>query len=190
MKPSEPHHNIYIVTGKVHSGKTTFVRRLAARMKKENINLTGFLSVGSFSGGQRSTFTLEHLEDGKQQALASIEKGEDWLRFGRFYFNPEALREGERIIRRGMEMKADLVVVDEVGPFELQGGGWKGILELLEKEYEMAQIWVVREQVLDEVLDRWNIPGENVFTVNAGEEERINQTIVWHVRNDESSPAT
>jgi nucleoside-triphosphatase THEP1 len=189
MMPSEPHHNIFIVTGRVQGGKTTFLQELTDRLKEE-INLAGFLSMGSFIGDQRSSFTLRNIQDGKQLVLATIEESEGWVPFGRFFFNPEALREGERIIRRGLVQRTDLVVLDEVGPFELQGGGWTGILELLEKEYEMAQIWVVREQILDQVLDRWNIPEKNVITTSPGEMERINQTIIWHVRNDEISPAT
>jgi len=188
--PSEPHHNIFIITGKVHSGKTTFLSRLTERLKEKHVSMAGFLSQGTFSGDRRSSFSLVNIHNRAQIILASIEKGEDWIPFGRFFFNPEALSEGEKIIRKGLEQRTDLVVLDELGPFELEGGGWTQILELLEKEYELAQLWVVREQLLERVLDRWNIPGENVFRVNPHEEERINQTILTHVRNDEISPAT
>ena len=190
MKQSEPHYNIYIITGKVHSGKTTFLSGLTDRLKQERVSLAGFLSMGSFNGDQRSTFTLVNIEDGKQHKLASIVKREAWIRFGRFYFNPEALLEGERIISRGLEQRADLVVLDEVGPFELEGGGWTSVLNLLEKEYELIQIWVVREQALAGVLERWDIPPENVFRVDPRDEETIIKTILSHARNDEISPAT
>ncbi len=151
--------------------------------------MSGFLSEGTFNKEQRSSFTLVSVQDGKSLSLATIEKKEGWIRFGRFWFNPKALDEGERIINQGVQRGAEVVILDEVGPFELEGRGWSRVLRLLENEYKVAQIWVVRENILDHVLKRWSIPAGQVTGISAGNEEKIIKSIISYVRNDEISQA-
>jgi len=179
-----------VVTGGVQRGKTTYLSGLVRHLHKEHISTAGFLSEGTFSGNQRSAFTLVNVENGEKLDLASVEEKEGWVCFGRFFFNPEALAEGERIIRKGMEQKADLVVLDEVGPFELNGGVWSDILDQLCNAHSIAQIWVVRDRVLKEVMKRWNIPLENVTEIGPGSLEKLIHKIIAYVRNDEIGPAT
>lgn len=186
---SEPHLNIYLVTGKVHSGKTSFVSGLVQRLKKEHIPVSGFLSEGTFTAGRRSSFSLVNVEDGKQHLLATVETRKGWFRFRSFYFNPEALKEGEKIIAGALEKRVGLVVVDEVGPLELEGGGWIRVLEHLDREYENIQLWVVRKQILEIVLEKWNIPADHVITIDQGEEEGIINKIKSHVRDNEIGQA-
>lgn len=151
--------------------------------------MSGFLSEGKFSGERRSSFTLVSVQNGETLSLATIEKKEGWIRFGRFWFNPEALDEGERIISQGLEQGTEVVILDEVGPFELEGGGWSRVVSLLEKEYKVVQIWVVRERILEDVLKRWSIPAGQVTGIGAGNEEKIIKSIISYVRNDEISQA-
>ena len=63
--------------------------------------------------------------------------------------------------RRG----ADVVVVDEVGPFELSGGGWADALDALVATSSGAMLLVVREAVVDAVKARWGSAGSVVYDV-------------------------
>lgn len=162
-----------MITGKVQGGKTTLLSELLDRFKKENLKITGFLCPGSFKEGQRSAFTLVNLENGDQLPMATIEEKEGWLKYRRFFFNPEAFTQGEVWIRDGLANHPDLVVIDEVGPMELQGLGWWNILKLIEKRMDIAQIWIVREQILREVQAKWNISEENIFRVIEGENSML-----------------
>jgi nucleoside-triphosphatase THEP1 len=166
MKRSEKSNNILIVSGKVHTGKTTFVSILAEVLKRDRLTLAGFICPGSFSGGRRSAYTLVDLDDGTGYPFATTEEREGWIRFRRFFFNPEALKQGERIIMKGLEKGADLLVLDEVGPLELEGGGWSRLLGSLKKEERVMQLWVARESILEDLCRRWGIPGENIYRVD------------------------
>jgi nucleoside-triphosphatase THEP1 len=75
------------------------------------------------------------------------------------------------------------VVVDEVGPLEIGGGGWSGILELLLKETGLMQIWVAREQIVDDIKLKWNIPAENIFRLEKGNKETVMEMIRRRVAN-------
>ena len=165
--------NIYVITGKVKGGKTTFTADLVERLRRENLKITGFLSLGKFRDGQRSEFTLINLDNGNQVPLATVEKRSDWLKFRRFYFNPLALEQGNQWIRRGVETGPDLVVIDEVGPLELQGEGWYTSLKLLSKKNQIPQIWIVREQILNEVSEQWHIPEDNIIRIDAQDQDQL-----------------
>jgi nucleoside-triphosphatase THEP1 len=187
MMPSDLHHNIFVITGPVHSGKTTFLLRVTELLRDKMVSMSGFLCEGTFSNDKRSSFTLVNLENFNRFPLATTEKRAGWDTIGPFYFNPAAMAEGEKAISSGLENGSGLLVVDEVGPLELRGGGWSELLDSLMSEYMVSQIWVVRDQILDEVLSRWKIAPECVFHVNTGEEFRIVNTILDHVRHNENS---
>ena len=178
MRPSDKHHQILVISGPVHGGKTTFVSMLADMLKDHGIEPCGFICKGRFTGGERSAFTLVDLEDGSEIAFATTRKRPGWERFRRFYINPEALAKGERIARKAVREGSDLLVVDEVGPLELEGGGWSGILEMLAVERNLMQIWVARQQIVDALRQRWRIPGENIFRLEKGREEELTDAIM------------
>jgi nucleoside-triphosphatase THEP1 len=178
VKRSEGSNNILVVSGKVHGGKTTFVSRLTEVLKSDQLSLAGFICTGSFSGGRRSAYTLVDLDDGTTVPFATIGERDGWIRFRRFCFNPEAVKEGERIIRKGIEKGVDLVVLDEVGPLELEGGGWSPLLGFLEKQHSTMQLWVAREGLLEDISHRWSIPRENVYRVD----ERAGEAIIEIMR--------
>ena len=162
-----------MITGKVQGGKTTLVSELLDRFKKENLKITGFLCPGTFKEGQRSSFTLMNLENGDYLPMATIEERKGWLKYRRFFFNPEAFAQGEVWIRNGLANHPDLVVIDEVGPMELHELGWWNTLKILEKQLDIAQIWIVREKILQEVIAKWNISRDNIFRVTEGENSML-----------------
>jgi len=172
------HRNIFILTGKVQSGKSTWLRRLVDASDRMGIQVSGFICEGQFQDGQRSGFSLVSVSDGASHQLATIEKKAEWPRYGRFYFNPSALLAGETILKKAIQTKKGPVILDEVGPMELEGRGWSDIIGLLSREYELVQLWVVREQILGQVLETWNIPATQVFHVNSARVETLLKQII------------
>jgi nucleoside-triphosphatase THEP1 len=165
--------SIFLFTGEVQEGKTTFVSVLVQRLKKEGVKVAGFISPGEFSGNTRIAFSLEDLEHGERIPLARAREMKGWIRFRRYWFNPLALAAGEGIIGRAIEQRADLVIVDEVGPWELEGGGWAAMLDRLAAVRHVAQLWVVREGILNVVTRTWRVPPEQVFKIGEHDEEAV-----------------
>ncbi len=178
-----------MITGKVQGGKTTYLGELVKDLKEKGCDVAGFLCPGHFKEGVRSGFTLMNVRDASTVLMATIDIHQNWPRYGRFCFNPEAMQAGKKIIREAIEQKIALVIVDEVGPFELEGGGWTEALDLLQKESDAVQIWVVREAILAEVMERWEIQAERVIHISREEKEETLKKIISHVRNNESSTA-
>jgi len=159
------HHNVFIVCGKVHSGKTAFMGKFIQECRKIGVQVDGILATGTFIENQRDTFSLIHIREGQSYELAAREKKPGWFSYRRYFFNPSAFERGLDILTKGLAENNDILVLDEIGPMELGGRGWYRALQVLDRNYRIPQVWVVREKILGEVRDRWNIPEENVFHI-------------------------
>ncbi len=49
------------------------------------------------------------------------------------------------------------MIVDEIGPLELQGGGWAPVVHPLLESYAGRLLLVVRPDILQQVLQEWEI---------------------------------
>lgn len=162
----DPGSHIMLLSGRVHGGKTTFTEEVVVALRKKGLRISGFLSRGTFRDGKRDSYTLNYLADDGDIPLATADFREGWFRFRRFCFNPAALAMGKEMVLAGLEDPPDLIVIDEVGPMELEGMGWYSLLQALAARESIPQIWVARESVLEAVTQRWSIPPENVIRLD------------------------
>ena len=157
--------SIYLVTGSVQGGKTTYLSLLIELLKEKELKISGFLCPGNFEAGKRAGFTLQNIEDGKQVVLATAFETPEWTPYKRFWFNPEAFRLGSEWIGEGLAQAPDVVIIDEVGPMELEVLGWSEVLKTIEKSAVPVQLWNVRETLIWEVMKHWGIPSANVIRI-------------------------
>ena len=80
-----------------------------------------------------------------------------WYRHGKYYFSPAGESFGKKILDSTVSKKADLVIIDEVGPVELKGKGWANEIENLVTQKSVLQLWVVRNHLLKRVFRQWKI---------------------------------
>lgn len=158
--------SIFLLTGSVQGGKTTFLGSLIERLTDERTKVGGFLCPGTFDSGIRSAFSLKNILTGVELPMGSARESLDWFKYRRFWFNPEAFKEGEEWIRESLRQEAQIIVVDEVGPMELEGAGWSEILDDLVKMPLPLQLWSVRENILQEVMQRWDVPPEHLIRID------------------------
>ena len=60
----------------------------------------------------------------------------------------------------------DLIVIDEVGRLEMQGMGWNSLLRELAAIETIPQVWIVRDELVDAVMERWWIPAVNLVAAD------------------------
>lgn len=103
-------------------------------------------------------------EDGEHRVVVDVQTGlrrrltlpgPPGIPVGRFFFDPEVLAWGAEVLAR--RVPCDLLVVDEVGPLELGGGGWAVGLDVLRSGDFRLGLAVVRPELLAEVQAR--LPG-------------------------------
>lgn len=158
--------SIFLLTGSVQGGKTTFLSALAALLNNRGLTLGGFLCPGTFDSGNRSEFYLKNILTGVEIPMGSVRETLHWFKYRRFWFNPEAFKQGEEWIRESLRQEAQIIVVDEVGPMEMEGSGWSEILDDLVKMPVPLQLWSVRENILQEVMQRWDVPPEHLIRID------------------------
>jgi nucleoside-triphosphatase len=138
---------VLFLTGPIHGGKTTFLARSWARWSARGLSCAGFLSPAVIDENGESGYDLLELPTLRRRPYLRRRGEPSAERAGPFAFVPGALERARAILRGAA--RADLVVVDEVGPLELEGGGlWPAFREAARRP-EGAVLAVVREAVAD-----------------------------------------
>ena len=136
--------------GPKHSGKTTAATALAKRARAEGFRVAGVLSTAIYEAGTLTGFDVVDVATGLRVPLAR--RGErSRLQAGLFGFRPGGLELGRAALTSGAARSADLVLVDEFGPLELRGAGWRPAVDTLLPTAVGAVLLVVRERLADGV---------------------------------------
>jgi len=143
---------INILTGPVHSGKTTLLKSTIPVLREKKFRIAGYLSEATWKNDEFLGYDLVDLEDHRNHPFIRKHGQQDWQRIGSFFFLPETLDLAKNIIHRSE--KADLCIVDEVGPLELSGKGVWPALENILKFPHSHLLLVVRDSILDDMLDK------------------------------------
>ena len=160
---------LIIVSGWRGSGKTTFCRKVIAVAQERGWRTAGVLSPAKFKNGQKSEILIEDITTGEQRQMAywpmalESQRPEDvctdenpydpnWK--SHWIFDKEKMAWGEEIL--AAVTACDLLMIDEIGPFELaQGKGWVSGLRLLDaRDYRLAMV-VIRPELIEQATQRW-----------------------------------
>jgi len=145
---------VFIITGDPQQGKTTFVMKLTEKLHHSGYTTGGFVAPGEFCNNRRHSFKLTDLKTGETKPLCT--RGAEGIeRTGPFTFFEEGQQFGRHLLRPENLKDCDFAVIDEIGPFELQGKGWAGsVISLLDGNFA-KQIWVVRRSLVQQVIQKF-----------------------------------
>lgn len=147
---------VYIITGEQGEGKTTFLTEILTILGREALCIRGIIAPGYVTDGLRSGFSLTDLGRGISEELSSTTPAPGGTYLGRYYFRPEGIAFGERaILTPHDDTKTDLLVIDEVGRFDVQGSLWGPCIDRLEETMNPPMIWTVRREFVPLVTSRW-----------------------------------
>lgn len=149
---------LFLVTGACGSGKTTLCRALADEALRLGKHVCGVLSPPVFDSGRKVGISLLNLATGESRLLARRREADAEAVGGvvttEWAFDPAVLAWGDDVLRE--TGACDLLVVDELGPLELERGeGWQSALPLIDRGAYRAALVVVRPRLLDAALARW-----------------------------------
>lgn len=169
---------IFIITGDVHEGKTTYVEKLISIFRSQQYKVAGFLAIGSFQNDKRHDYKLLNLSTNEVLEFAKSQEQPGWIKFRRFWFNPAAIKSGNDILQEAQGIDDAIVVVDEVGPMEVQGDGWHNSLMQLTLVKNRVQLWVVRRQLATTICERYALDPAFIIDIARISEEEAIQIII------------
>ncbi|HOI43471.1 MAG TPA: nucleoside-triphosphatase, partial [Elusimicrobiales bacterium] len=161
---------VFFVSGPRGSGKSTLIAGIAALMRERGLKPAGILAAGLREDGVRSGFDLVDLSTGARTPLCR-RGAPSAVKAGEFGFFPEGLAAGGKALSAESLRGADAVFVDEIGPLELEGGGWAPALELLLSKSRVPLVITVRDELSGPAAARWGISPRSVFPSGSSAEE-------------------
>ncbi|NLV27031.1 MAG: nucleotide kinase [Methanomicrobiales archaeon] len=174
---------LFIITGEQGEGKTTYLKQILDKLSNEDIRISGIVAPGYFQGSLRSGFDLIDIYTGMSEELCSVVPTHDSELHGRYYFRNSGISFGcNAILNPIKEGTPDLVVIDEVGRFELNGVMWAGCIDLLYEMNHPPMIWTVRSCFVDDVLKRWPYPKSVIVDIDSVPQSEVIPEILNEIR--------
>jgi nucleoside-triphosphatase len=178
--------DVIIITGDLQQGKTTFVSRIIDGLKAGGVQIAGFLAIGVHEDGNRIGFDLFDIKTGITTLLCR-DKGFEGVRFGRFVFSDEGLKAGAEIISQEKVAGSQVVIIDEIGPLELNRQGWWQPVTKLVESSRIPQLWVVRKNLLKAVISNWKIGDAYIFDIQKDFPADVGEIIKTLVKEDKNA---
>lgn len=157
---------INILTGPVHSGKTTLLKNTIPVLREKNFRVDGYLSEAIWKNKDFLGYDLFDWMGNTSHPFILKKGQQEWQKIGPYFFLPETLDLAKKIIRRSEN--ADLCVVDEVGPLEVSGKGVWPALENILRSLEPHLFLVARNSIVDMVLDKIQREDFVVYDIEQG----------------------
>ncbi len=153
---------IVLLTGERKIGKTNLCQRVVEEAQQRGFSCTGVLSPALFDGKEKVGISLVDVASGEERPLASADDVSHGVRWGRYSFVPSSLAWAGDLLAKATP--CDLLVVDELGPLELElGQGLVRALDVLVQGGFSLALVVVRPALLDEV--RLRLKGKRPVTL-------------------------
>lgn len=159
---------VYIISGEQAEGKTTFLMDILTKLEVHAIKVRGIIAPGYFKDDVRSGFCVVDVSTGTGVELCSDIPSSGAELHGRYYFRPEGLTFGRRTLLISPDQKTpDLIVIDEVGRFDVRGALWGGCIDQLVKKIHPPMIWTVRNEFVEMVINRWPMIRPVIININS-----------------------
>jgi nucleoside-triphosphatase THEP1 len=166
-------HKLILFTGRKHSGKTTAAERLARQVRSMGFRVAGLLAPAVYKESRLVGFGAVDLMRNQQIDLANRRTAEG--NRGRWEFTQEGLKLGKTALNPSAASSADLIIVDEFGPLELDGKGWRKEVDLLLASTDVPVVLVVRQELEEHVQELYeNYPSTKLA---ATKKDSINKVI-------------
>lgn len=170
--------SIVIITGEIGEGKTTFSNKVVEGLKANGFRIGGFLAPSIDENRKRTGFNLLEISTMLSFELCSNTRQEGLIQAGQYYFNPDGLKKGNELLDIENLNGKHLVIIDEVGPLEINNLGWASSIETLCRKSHMPQLWVVRKSLVETVTRKWNVGNVWIFDIKSDAIDQVISQII------------
>ena len=153
-----PDESIYILSGGIKTGKTTKLREFS----EKSDNVYGILTP--LIDGKRffmDAHTNEHfpMEIDNDSGLG--------LRVGKYLFDLDSFNKAKAIIRSALHHKYGWLIIDEIGPLELNKDGFYDVVtEIIISRPKLKMLFVIRDTILHKAIDFFKLNFSSVQVID------------------------
>lgn len=150
LRPGHTGGQIVILTGAPGTGKTTACRQLVDQARDLGLDCAGIVCPSRVIEEVKVGIDVVDVRTSERRRLADVDELPGAVRMGPYRFDEDAIAWG--VARLGRACPCDLLIVDEVGPLEMnRAGGWTNALEVLRTGDCRLAVAVVRPSLVDAV---------------------------------------
>ncbi|MFZ2149197.1 MAG: nucleoside-triphosphatase [Sedimentisphaerales bacterium] len=166
-------NRLILWTGPKHCGKTTSATKLAQIASAEGFNVAGLLAPPLYRNNKLLGFDVLNLQNQTRAPLARRKIRQS--KAGPFTFIADGIKLGNAVLSAEATKSADLIIVDEFGPLELNNEGWRRNVDSLLISSNAVVLLVVRRELSDTVRQLYaDVPCQELA---ATEENSIDEVI-------------
>jgi nucleoside-triphosphatase THEP1 len=149
--------SITILTGAIHSGKTSYlIKEYSGKGKVYGILTPVVDSERSF----------QNIATGERFVMEAIGEEESFS-VGRYKFSKDAFAKAISILEDALHQKEGILILDEIGPLELKGDGFYEVAKKIVagSNPQLKKIIVVRSTILEEAISFFKIRNYKIIKI-------------------------
>jgi len=168
---------IFIITGKLDSGKTTFIKQLIESLTSKNIKVGGIFSQKIYENSELIGYDLIDIQTNNSKAFLRNYTDQSLPQIGKFSILPQSIDFGVKCLKSDYNIENKLVIIDEIGRLELEDKGWAKSVDELKKSYQGHLLLVVRDKFLKQIIEKWNLTSCSVFNIAENDKNKIEKQL-------------
>ena len=178
---------VFIISGAIGQGKTTFAKRLVDALKNSNIPVGGIISEKVRTESVTIGYDLVDIESGAREVLLRMNDKEGIAKVGKYSIYPGGIQKGIDILNPSNLTDKKVVIIDEVGTLELGNGGWAGRIQDLINASQNHIIMIVRDTLIADVVQKLNLREPFIYKVPRSDLQGSISSIIRQVNHPELS---
>ena len=164
---------VFIVSGTIGQGKTTWLTSLADNLKAKDIPVGGILSPRVMENGTTLGYDIMSISTGNREAFLRKYNNRECDRIGNYCILPGGLKAGMAALNDSKQIACQFIIIDEVGRLELDNGGWAHNISEFLQNNGSGLILSVRDTFTEEIIKKWDIQNPVVIDVSKTDSQAL-----------------
>ena len=177
---------LFLLTGPINSGKSSAVAQIAQRLREEKIAIGGIVSLPILQSGIKIGFDALCLSTRKTANLArfkTLVRNPTLadIAIGQWIIFVEGIKFCNQQIEETLQNNPQIIIIDEIGPIELQGKGFRPVLDKIllgQEKLPFHLLLVVRISLVEEVRRLYSNRDFTIFNL----QENLADVILKKIR--------
>lgn len=168
---------VFILTGSIGQGKTTYLQKLIDFFKQKGITIGGIYSPRVLKNKETIGYDIIDINTAEREIFLRQASMPNEMKIGRFNIHLEGLQKGIKALQSSNNLNTRMVIIDEVGLLELQNQGWAKNIEELVRNSQNHILLVIRDSFVEKVVEKWTLNNYQVFHISDNDFSSVSSVI-------------